>query len=115
MTALARPRWFQRLRAWLGGYFWLPCPLCGRKFGGHEWGDGPYTSIANPARGLGAGTAVCPACEGRPETMWQWGIQGSGPSINDVRPWQMPSHITIDRALPPPPESTHPDPGGTVA
>lgn len=20
-----------------GGYFWLPCPLCGTEFGGHEW------------------------------------------------------------------------------
>jgi hypothetical protein len=22
--------------AWLFGYFWLPCPLCGRYFGGHQ-------------------------------------------------------------------------------
>ena len=20
------------------GYFWLPCPRCGKWFGGHEWG-----------------------------------------------------------------------------
>lgn len=26
-------RW---LRAVLGGYFWLPCPVCGKKFGGFE-------------------------------------------------------------------------------
>lgn len=26
-------RWF---RARLGGYFWLPCPICGRNFGGNE-------------------------------------------------------------------------------
>ena len=30
------PRWFHQLYAWLGGYFWLPCPRCGRMFGGHE-------------------------------------------------------------------------------
>ena len=29
-------RLFHKLWAKLGGYFWLPCPLCGRMFGGHE-------------------------------------------------------------------------------
>ncbi len=32
-------RW-NRLRARIGGYFWLPCPLCGQMFGGHEWKNG---------------------------------------------------------------------------
>jgi hypothetical protein len=32
-------RILHRLYAHLFGYFWLPCPLCGRMFGGHE-GDG---------------------------------------------------------------------------
>ena len=31
------PRWFNRLYAFLNNYFWLPCPLCDRYFGGHEW------------------------------------------------------------------------------
>lgn len=28
------------------GYFWLPCPICGEYFGGHEWSceDRHYTS-----------------------------------------------------------------------
>ena len=30
------PRWIHRLYAWVFGYFWLPCPRCGRLFGGHE-------------------------------------------------------------------------------
>ncbi len=39
------PRWLHRFWAWLAGYFWLPCNLCHRPFGGHEhcWatdGDG---------------------------------------------------------------------------
>jgi hypothetical protein len=34
-----RARWVHRVRAWLGHYFWLPCPLCGRGFGGHEVGS----------------------------------------------------------------------------
>ena len=33
---LRRPRWFNWLRAQVGGYFWLPCPMCRRNFGGHE-------------------------------------------------------------------------------
>ena len=27
------------LKAKLGGYFWLPCPNCGRNFGGQEEGE----------------------------------------------------------------------------
>ena len=30
------PRWLHRLYSELLGYFWLPCPLCGEMFGGHE-------------------------------------------------------------------------------
>ena len=33
------PRWCHRLYAHLFGYFWLPCPMCGSYFGGHE---GPW-------------------------------------------------------------------------
>ena len=29
-------RLFHRLYAFFCGYFWLPCPICGREFGGHE-------------------------------------------------------------------------------
>jgi hypothetical protein len=30
------PRGFHKLYANLMGYFWLPCPVCGEMFGGHE-------------------------------------------------------------------------------
>jgi hypothetical protein len=30
-------RWFHRAYAWLFGYFWLPCSLCGYEFSGKEW------------------------------------------------------------------------------
>ncbi len=50
-------RWLHRLYAFVMGYFWLPCPLCGEHFGGHE------------ARGedalwreYGRGQGVCPRC-----------------------------------------------------
>jgi len=32
-------RQFRTLNKWyayLMGYFWIPCPMCGRMFGGHE-------------------------------------------------------------------------------
>jgi hypothetical protein len=32
-----KPRWLAKLWAYFGGYFWLPCPVCGESFGGQEW------------------------------------------------------------------------------
>lgn len=51
----AKPRWLQHLIAILGGYFWLPCPGCGEKFGGHE--EHGYL-----AENLGGGQMVCLNC-----------------------------------------------------
>jgi hypothetical protein len=51
-----RPRWLQALIAHLGGYFWLPCPICGENFGGHEWGDESLYI------GGGSGWGVCANC-----------------------------------------------------
>ena len=31
-------RWLNKVYAHLMGHFWLPCPICGQMFGGHEWG-----------------------------------------------------------------------------
>jgi hypothetical protein len=50
-----KPRWFQHIRAVLGGYFWLPCPICGEKFGGHEEGGSLATSYSG-------GKMVCKNC-----------------------------------------------------
>ncbi len=38
----------------LHGYFWLPCPICGKNFGGHEIGG----SLSN----WGGGMGVCKFC-----------------------------------------------------
>lgn len=38
MPKKLRFRKFNKFYAWLFGYFWLPCPLCGKYFGGHECG-----------------------------------------------------------------------------
>ena len=47
----------QHLYAEMFGYFWLPCSLCGKNFGGHEWlpGNNLYHNGT-----LGEG--VCPNC-----------------------------------------------------
>ncbi len=31
------PRWANQLWAAVFGFFWLPCPICGTYFGGHEY------------------------------------------------------------------------------
>lgn len=31
---------FRKINKWYAnmlGYFWIPCPICGNNFGGHEW------------------------------------------------------------------------------
>ena len=52
-----QPRDTQKHLAKLGGYFWLPCRLCGEDFGGHEWQNGD-TLMEN----ISLGHAVCPDC-----------------------------------------------------
>ena len=44
-------RTLNRIYAWLFGYFWLPCPVCGREFGGHECGFGAL--IVDDGRAFG--------------------------------------------------------------
>lgn len=50
-------------RAWLGGYFWLPCPLCGEMFGGHQWRKCGSIRTKQP----GLNKLVCPRCSKRIE------------------------------------------------
>lgn len=52
-----KPRWLQRIRAWLGAYFWLPCQLCGEYYGGHEWNSKDIL-LETPSKGRG----VCANC-----------------------------------------------------
>lgn len=50
-------RQIARLRALLGGYFWLPCPICKEPFAGYEWGKDGHPSIY---RSGGGGIGHCP-------------------------------------------------------
>lgn len=44
-----------------GHYFWLPCPLCGVHFGGHEWmARASGSSIPGDRPGITQG--ICPFC-----------------------------------------------------
>jgi len=52
-------RRFNRLRAMLGGYFALPCPLCGREFYGFQLTR--CGSIPKPGE-LGLSKMICPSC-----------------------------------------------------
>jgi len=52
-----RPRLLHRIWAFLRGYSWIPCPICKRPFGGHEWQDGAELWITERDS-----VAVCPNC-----------------------------------------------------
>ncbi len=51
-------RLWNYLYAFVHGYFWLPCPICGENFGGHEWSGG--TSLMTS---INTGRGVCSNCK----------------------------------------------------
>lgn len=57
MDRRARPRWLEQIKAYLGGYFWLPCTLCREPYGGHEWNG------ASLLLDQTSGRVVCVNCE----------------------------------------------------
>jgi hypothetical protein len=46
------------------GFFWLPCPLCDKPYGGHEWRNvaNRCCSVPDPLGGPGRTIGICPAC-----------------------------------------------------
>jgi hypothetical protein len=62
----------RKTRAQAGGFFWLPCDLCGEYFGGDEWDadDAFCTGVAPKAMGGGMRyTGVCAKCGPRARSM----------------------------------------------
>ena len=57
-------RWLNKLYANSHGYFWLPCPLCGEMFGGHEWHTTAPRRASAIMTGWGSGIGVCNNCHG---------------------------------------------------
>ena len=50
-----RPRILNFMWAAWFWYFWLPCPLCNKNFGGHEWKESLICSDSS-------GRGTCPQC-----------------------------------------------------
>lgn len=56
-----RPRFIQRLYAFIHGYYWLPCPICRENYGGHESAHDIYTGEdAVYPNAPSGGIGVCP-------------------------------------------------------
>jgi hypothetical protein len=51
-------RLIHRAYAAMFGYFWMPCILCDRPYGGHEAGK----SIPDPTKEPGRGITICSRC-----------------------------------------------------
>jgi hypothetical protein len=52
------PRWLAKFVADTFGYFWAPCPLCGKYYSGREWRLNQYAGLPPNEQGIGEG--VCP-------------------------------------------------------
>lgn len=59
-----KPRFLHHIYAKALGYFWLPCPLCGEHFGGHEWMESKTRMERRASIPTGPNTAigVCRNC-----------------------------------------------------
>jgi hypothetical protein len=63
-------RFLNQIYAFVLGYFWLPCPVCGNYFGGHECGGGGIPLS------MGHGKMVCYRKECNEEGDRQWQKMG---------------------------------------
>ena len=75
-------RWYHRIRAFATGHFWMPCPNCGRMFGGHETGGG--TQWTGTPFLPGVGFVCCPHC---PEDRYlgrNWAPSGERSTIPEL-------------------------------
>jgi hypothetical protein len=55
----------EHLYAVTHGYFWLPCPICNKPFGGHEWKESNgsrFGAVKEPGDHPGVCTGICPEC-----------------------------------------------------
>ncbi len=58
---MRHPRLWHRLYAFAGAYYWKPCPLCQKYYGGHEEIKG-YLEKGSQYWGSQHGIMVCPEC-----------------------------------------------------
>lgn len=94
------PRRLHELFAKLNGYFWLPCPLCGELFGGHEWRDidGKPAEIPDPDH-AGRGIGICPACTRAGRGLWPAACDGAC-TASELRTGSLPDGRVTDSGGP---------------
>lgn len=99
----------RRLRAQLGGYFWMPCPHCGNYFGGNEWRQvgGHFDSLPEDPYpedppGIERAVGICPDCTyagvgckafAEQRRRWHAGCEAVDPP--DGRPYSIVDRPTI--------------------
>ncbi len=54
-------RLLNRIYALVFGYFWKPCPICGKMFGGHESSNG-FSNAIPDKYDKRVGDIICPDC-----------------------------------------------------
>lgn len=73
-----KPRIAARIIAKALGFFWLPCPICGQYFGGHEWKNvnGHVSDIPHREMELskGLGWGICPECTAKGIGCYAWAV-----------------------------------------
>jgi hypothetical protein len=57
-----RHRKIEEKYARANGFFWLPCPLCGEPFGGHEVDWEAVHTFIDSQDSPGYGALICPRC-----------------------------------------------------
>lgn len=69
-----RNRKLNEAYAKMNGYFWLPCPLCSKMFGGHEWRDynGLSSFIPHENGDPSMGQGICPDCTKAGKGLTNW-------------------------------------------
>ena len=70
-----RPRWLAAVQAVRCGYFWIPCPICKKRFAGFEW-RGDAALWDGPPDDFRTGIGVCPDCAEKAKQInhekWGW-------------------------------------------
>ena len=75
------PRFLHAIYAFIMGYYWLPCNICGRKYGGHE--EGGYLMT-----GEGMGVSVCFNCRDEADRRNQEILDLNNPGLNNQMYWK---------------------------